>query len=790
MVTSDPYPGSSASAFAEGFLPRLGEYLLEQKLITSGDLQAALDFQLETESQKPGRKLLLGQALIQLGLIEQKVLDQAVATQFTNLHNALQAANQELEQRIQGRTHDLEQRLKQIRTAAEITQMVATAASLPELLQHTVEVLVDRFGFHLAAIYLVADDPKYLDLAEARGPYAPLWRPKNQKIQIGGRSLIGWCAANNRPRLTHDARRDFFGASSESSAGEQSGEGEAPRIEAAVPIAIQIGADDSADSVRSMVALQTAGGETLGGPARLVLGVLDVQILEKSGLGLDEDTVSVLATIAGHLAAVIQNIRLMDAACLSLDETNVLYRASQRLNRSRSEVEILQSLSEALDDIAYPTMLLAVYGQSDGDLPVEQIAHHAERLAGRQMKLYHLNSPQPVGALADGGSENGGGLPLDLVEQVLTPGTPFLMLDLARPVTVPAPLLALPRQINSRVAAFIPVRLQQHLYALVVVGLVTSNLAAAYPLAGKLSFRSGSQESESMLRRDAAVQTCVSICDQASAALNRVTASQANRKREAALGALNRISQFVTTQMDLFDFYRAIHTEVNQIIGEVSFFIALYNHEAETIQIPYLFEPEDPDSKISQVDPFPVGAGLTSILITTRKPLMLLEDVDRKADSLGAMTVGVASTKSWLGVPLLASGDVIGAMVVQDPLVENRFDEDDLQLMSILGSQVAIAIQTARLLASTRQQAERQRLINEITARIRSSNNRQTILETAAEEVRKVLGAARTTIEVGIVAEPQAVEASASGPLAEVETQSETPGDAGDDPGDSSNPAV
>ena len=47
---------------------------------------------------------------------------------------------------------------------------------------------------------------------------------------------------------------------------------------------------------------------------------------------------------------------------------------------------------------------------------------------------------------------------------------------------------------------------------------------------------------------------------------------------------------------------------------------------------------------------FPLGEGLTSILINTRQPLMLIENTEAKAMELGAKVLGKPA-KSWLEFP-------------------------------------------------------------------------------------------------------------------------------------------
>jgi signal transduction histidine kinase len=108
----------------EMLVPRLGEYLVQRKYITETDLQKALAYQQEkmTENQT----YLLGQALVDLKLINRAVLDRAVTEQIIQLRSALQAANRNLERRVQERTAELQRALERL---SELTQMKANFVS-------------------------------------------------------------------------------------------------------------------------------------------------------------------------------------------------------------------------------------------------------------------------------------------------------------------------------------------------------------------------------------------------------------------------------------------------------------------------------------------------------------------------------------------------------------------------------------------------------------------------------------------------------------------------------------
>jgi signal transduction histidine kinase len=108
----------------EMLVPRLGDYLVQRNFITETDLQKALAYQ--QEKMTNNETYLLGQALIDLGLINRAILDQAVTEQIIQLRSALQAANRNLERRVQERTAELQKALERL---SELTQMKANFIS-------------------------------------------------------------------------------------------------------------------------------------------------------------------------------------------------------------------------------------------------------------------------------------------------------------------------------------------------------------------------------------------------------------------------------------------------------------------------------------------------------------------------------------------------------------------------------------------------------------------------------------------------------------------------------------
>jgi signal transduction histidine kinase len=108
----------------EVLVPRIGDYLIEQRLITQTQLESALDKQ--KESAAKGVQRLLGQTLIEMGFIDHETLDRTINIQILELHAALKEANRNLENRVEERTAELQMALERL---TEINQLKANLIS-------------------------------------------------------------------------------------------------------------------------------------------------------------------------------------------------------------------------------------------------------------------------------------------------------------------------------------------------------------------------------------------------------------------------------------------------------------------------------------------------------------------------------------------------------------------------------------------------------------------------------------------------------------------------------------
>jgi GAF domain-containing protein len=96
-------------------------------------------------------------------------------------------------------------------------------------------------------------------------------------------------------------------------------------------------------------------------------------------------------------------------------------------------------------------------------------------------------------------------------------------------------------------------------------------------------------------------------------------------------------------------------------------------------------------------------------------------------------------------VPIAIRGEVLGKLVVQSP-ASKPWNQDQLDIIHAVAERVALSAENARLFDETTARAERERLVSEITGKIRSHNDPQAMIQTAMEELRAALGASRVEI--------------------------------------------
>ncbi|MGH2627060.1 MAG: HAMP domain-containing protein, partial [Anaerolineales bacterium] len=106
-----------------------------------------------------------------------------------------------LEQRVEERT-------RQLRTAADVAKEAAAIRNVDELLAVTVNVISARFGFYHAGVFLVDPAGEYAVLRAASSPGGKRLLAKGHKLPVGKVGLVGYVTGTGKPRIALDVGED------------------------------------------------------------------------------------------------------------------------------------------------------------------------------------------------------------------------------------------------------------------------------------------------------------------------------------------------------------------------------------------------------------------------------------------------------------------------------------------------------------------------------------------------------------------------------------------------------
>jgi GAF domain-containing protein/HAMP domain-containing protein len=204
---------------------------------------------------------------------------------FQKMADEVRLTLQNLEQRVADRTRDLERRSRQIQVAAEVARDATANRELKALLDHTVNLLQDRFEFTHAAVYLL-NAKRTLAVLFSAGGLSPDLIEAGISVRVGEQGAVGLAASSGQPRIWQEENT------------------QTRMLKPYLP------------EIRSELAL----------PLKLENQVIGVLLVASSAANaFDEEDITVLQIVADQTAAAVNNARLFTEAEESLQQLQNLY---------------------------------------------------------------------------------------------------------------------------------------------------------------------------------------------------------------------------------------------------------------------------------------------------------------------------------------------------------------------------------------------------------------------------------------------------------------------------------
>jgi GAF domain-containing protein len=208
------------------------------------------------------------------------------------------------------------------------------------------------------------------------------------------------------------------------------------------------------------------------------------------------------------------------------------------------------------------------------------------------------------------------------------------------------------------------------------------------------------------------------------------------RNRSNELVILNEMGRSLTALVDMDSILENVYRYTARLMDATNFYVSFFDGKRD--EITFALDIRG-DRVMKNAGTRKAGKGLTEHIIYSKEPLLIPEDVDGKLDELGIEKIGPSSA-SWLGVPLMVGSQVIGVIGLQNWDMPRSYNEQHLRLLTSVAAQTAIAVENARLFEQIQARARRERILREVTAKVRSGADADTVMRTAVSEIGRALG--------------------------------------------------
>jgi signal transduction histidine kinase len=166
------------------------------------------------------------------------------------------------------------------------------------------------------------------------------------------------------------------------------------------------------------------------------------------------------------------------------------------------------------------------------------------------------------------------------------------------------------------------------------------------------------------------------------------------------------------------------------------------------------------DELVAKMGPLPRTHGLLGAMLESERPYRTL-DIRQDPRFRGWWPRAHPTMRSFLGVPIVARGGIIGAFYLTDKVGADAFDDRDQELIEMLAAHAAIAIENARLWERSRELSvveERNRVARELHDSVTqnlfgvvlAAEAAATLLDRDPDEARQQLGRVQELAQAGM----------------------------------------
>jgi diguanylate cyclase (GGDEF)-like protein/putative nucleotidyltransferase with HDIG domain len=208
---------------------------------------------------------------------------------------------------------------------------------------------------------------------------------------------------------------------------------------------------------------------------------------------------------------------------------------------------------------------------------------------------------------------------------------------------------------------------------------------------------------------------------------------QQTSRRSEELHILNEIGRALSSTLELDALLERIYSEMRRVLDVSSFFIAYYDAAAGQVE----FEIEVTDGERCAKRTRPTGNHMVEFVVGSGQPLLIRDHFREETHRLGFESL--REVGSICAVPLILYDRPVGVMAVHSKK-ERMFDEGHVELLRVLASEAAIAIENARLFSEEQKKSHQLTLINNVSSHAITTLNPDEMLAKIVAEIEKHVG--------------------------------------------------
>jgi len=188
------------------------------------------------------------------------------------------------------------------------------------------------------------------------------------------------------------------------------------------------------------------------------------------------------------------------------------------------------------------------------------------------------------------------------------------------------------------------------------------------------------------------------------------TAEDITGRKRAQLerNVTTEIIQAVSVTDNLDELLHRIHAALTKVLDADNCFVALHDPATGLFHFPLFVDKYDTAPPPQRLD-----RSCTAYVFRSGRAMTISQKEFDELALRGEVELVGTQSPSWLGVPLRTPSNTIGVLVVQNYQRENAYDEHDIQFLSSVGGQIALAIERKRAEERVRESEARLRVLVE-----------------------------------------------------------------------------